>query len=578
MQEREDLSRQVMFSYRRTDSQGRSKVDFVERLRQELSTRFEIRSFQDIVDTYPGDDWRKAWREHLDAVADQERSGFGPTVVVIAGPEDMPKPDGGRDIVVEEIFEALRRPVMARRNKVVVLRFGGAGWDALKPALRARSSQAKEADIVTEIEALHQPLRLPETLLRTDISDAEWNVICAPIVRRVRAYFIEKLQKERSRTENWCNDVVSRLLVKNRDEEFPVQQQRSDLDRRIKQLVVDADKNAVVAVGPGGIGKTTQVAQSLKSLLDDGAMFYPILLSKEEIDDLDATLVARFGLKWLADGRATPVSLADEGLEWCKNKLCFITDSLERADEISKSATNLERLRGMAKLIVTCRPQAWKEARSTLRVSAEDVVELDQVTIVQVQQFLRIEDAGQVAERPYLRNPVFLDIARYLFKDATIDLGAGKLRTETDLLLKFRNFCLEPAERQKTYQDVANVRESCEAFLSDLAEHQLNSNRFEIDLSAFSPRHDLAISRLTSDRLYAIVERTGSEVARIRLRHDVIDAYNTARYFDGNAAKQMDAVRDYLFQYPGAPTLPPPAPKAPAPQAAAPADGKTAAR
>jgi cbb3-type cytochrome oxidase cytochrome c subunit len=47
-------------------------------------------------------------------------------------------------------------------------------------------------------------------------------------------------------------------------------------------------------------------------------------------------------------------------------------------------------------------------------------------------------------------------------------------------------------------------------------------------------------------------------------------------YLDGDANKQMDLIRDYLFQYPGEATLPPPAPPAPPVQpAATPAAGGT---
>ena len=155
------------------------------------------------------------------------------------------------------------------------------------------------------------------------------------------------------------------------------------------------------------MGKTTQVALSLQAVLEHPEVvpFFPVVLSNEEINDLDATLRKRLGLTWLSGDR--PVSLSDEGLQWFADKLCFVTDSLERTDSVEATARQLERLRGVAKLLITCRPEAWSKAADHLLVEKADVTVLGLIGDTDVQNYLGIARPADVASRPYLRNPVF---------------------------------------------------------------------------------------------------------------------------------------------------------------------------
>ena len=193
------------------------------------------------------------------------------------------------------------------------------------------------------------------------------------------------------------------------------------------------------------MGKTTQVALSLQAVLGrpEDVPFFPLVLSNEEINDLDATLRKRLGLTWLSGDR--PVSLSDEGLQWFADKLCFVTDSLERTDSVETTARQLERLRGVAKLLITCRPEAWSKAADHLLVEKGDVTVLGPIGDTDVQNYLGIADRPMSRAGPSAQSRLSR-YRRHLTRAGEAAFTGGRLASETELLDAFRAFGKRPPE------------------------------------------------------------------------------------------------------------------------------------
>ena len=501
---------QAMLSYRRTDKK------FAEALRVELKKVYDIDCFRDVDDEVPGYDWQNCWLQQLHSELHPLAPGLGPTVIVLATDAMLDlKPDG---VVVQENWEALTNP--ERENPFVVLQFGTRGWPRLKALLQEKAHSERVPDVVNKLDRFHRPDPFDVSLLRPDLTDQEWNQVCKPIVRNVRSYFLNILKKERSDTKDWAEAISKRPLV---IDEFSSQRSRIQLHGDISDLALTREKKAVIAVGAGGLGKTTQVALSLHKLLagSEELRFYPIVLSSDDVNHLDVTLRDRFRLTWLNSDRTT-VSLADEGLHEFADSLCFITDSLERADNVEKTARQLERLRGVAKLIVTSRPEAWSTAKASLLVDQSDVVELDEISDIDVQTVLDISKPEEVRDRPYLRNPVFLDIAIYLNRAGAVKFEGLKLPTETRLLDEFKAFNIKPGAGHPP-ADADELRWDYEKFLESLARKQLELDRFDVPLKDLKNEgHALAINHLGQGKFVII------DGMRIRLRHDLIDSHNIA--------------------------------------------------
>ncbi len=510
---------QALICYRRTDSA------FAEALRRRLQKHYTIDCFRDEEGHKYGSEWRPCWRQQLDFPVDRTLAAdLGPTIIVIATNAACdPRPDG--DIVVDEIWEALTPTDPARHNPIVVLQFGNRGWPELRNRLSEKARKMGRPGLMEHLDRLHQPRVFDPSLLTPDLSNRQWNDICRPIVISVRSYFLRKMIEERNATKDWAKDVLRHRLCQD-DNFAKFQQSRDALDKAVRTLAL-SNRKAVVAVAAGGLGKTMQVAQSLLASLDTNATpFFPIVLTNEDIKNLDQTLRQRFGLTWLDAGQ--PVSLPDEGLEWFLDKLCFVTDSLERADDVAATARQLHRLRPVSKLVVTTRPEAWSKAKDQLAVDAADVIDLSEIGDNDVATYLKLRSVEDVHQRPYLRNPVFLDIAAYLARQQPpeIRFDGSELSNESDLLDKFKAFSSRP-QQGRPAPEIDQARRENEKFLESLAQRQLVESRFDVSLSALRADHQSAIDYLTLNRPFAIV--TGvEEDKRIRLRHDVIDSHNLA--------------------------------------------------
>ena len=507
----------VLICYRRVDT------GLAQAVKTRLETSFNLKVFLDEDCHRPGYLWREMWKEQLYQAVDSDVApNLGPTVVVIATASACQPRDP--DIVVEEIWDALHPQKGITDVPIVLLRFGEEGWKELERRLVIRNNgHSGGRDPETIATQLHQP-EIFKSITSYD-NDREYietvlDTCCAFIVKSVRAYFIRRLVKERKQTLAWARRIVGRQLV-------PKQRfDRGEINKAINDLVSKPELRSVAFVGPGGTGKTTAVARALVEVLEvpDSKCFFPILLTDEDILDIDSALKRRLGLNWVSKDKV--ISLAEEGLHWFKDLICFVTDSLEHADDPKEAAQKLWRLLGTCKLVFTSRPGAWMAAHPVLaRTDTCEtppdarIIELTDLKSKMVADILDIK-GSDLASRPFLRNPVFLDICLYL---AAQEQGKTPSLpdTETALLDKMRKYCLEPNE------GLTNIErrlkgEANERLMKDLARCQIESGCFYVPREKIDGHSDLL--NILIDNANYIVEDDGM----IRLRHDIIDSHNIA--------------------------------------------------
>ena len=321
----------VLICYRRTN------YKFAQKLVEQLKNRFGIDSFLDENLHKEGYEWRPVWKGQLRTQVDPRLApGLGPTVIVIATEAAREKKQP-KDIVVEEIWEALNPEPPVTDIPVVILRFGSDGWPILEARLLEKFAEpelSRAIDPADLMRRLHQPRSLPPDWVSATLGENEWLAICRPIVTNVRAYFLRTLSTERESTKAWCQMILERTLAGSDHDFLSIQPSRVTIDKAIQAFAASEDGHALAVVGSGGLGKTTQVARSVLTAIESNqSTFFPVLVSNEELTRLDYSLRKRLGVTWAS--QTSPLSLSDEGLYWFRNKLCFITDSLERADEVT---------------------------------------------------------------------------------------------------------------------------------------------------------------------------------------------------------------------------------------------------
>ena len=185
----------------------------------------------------------------------------------------------------------------------------------------------------------------------------------------------------------------------------------------------------------------------------------------------------------------------------------------------------MERLRGIAKLLITSRPEAWAAAKGALAVGDGETYTLEKISEREVENTLRLF-GNKIPTRPYLCNPVFLDIAISLSREPELKLDAG-LETETALLDRFKKLSIEPAPNQ-VRPEAEHQRKQLRQSLGLLAKSQIDLGKFNVPLRMFLDRQlDGAITYLDEKGKFVITEGFGPDKT-VRLRHDVVDAHNIA--------------------------------------------------
>ena len=158
----------------------------------------------------------------------------------------------------------------ARRNHLVVLKFGTKGWVELSRRLEEKGRAEGRPDVVKRIDNRpHRPGVLDASLLlQPELTDRQWNEICRPIVVSVRSYFLDILRKSGlPRSNGRTGSCRTGSLPPPAATCSPGRALASISTGRSVGSPARPEKRAVVAVGPGGVGKTTQVALSLQAVL-----------------------------------------------------------------------------------------------------------------------------------------------------------------------------------------------------------------------------------------------------------------------------------------------------------------------
>lgn len=305
---------------------------------------------------------------------------------------------------------------------------------------------------------------------------------------------------------------------------------RSDDQRRV--FDPDAPRGRAL-IAHGGSGKSVLIASTLRAL-EQRPGIYPVVVTPESLNDQDmAKLLASLGVhdpSWLAScvgGWRNAACTRQQEL-----RLLFVVDGLDRVSPRDPSVARwLKLLSDAAPTLVGCRPEVWDDFYAT-RVSIE-ALPVEPLDVVRVKEILLAEHLpfAQQTSTPLLCVPLFLDIALELGKS----WGSAPTTQSAFLSAAVDAVVAEPVPRAVPYREL----------LDKLARIQLRDLRFEVDiadvLDGEGNRLDVALDQLRKTGLLAF--RSGRDgTTRLRLRHDLLDAYVVARLLtDADDAPQLRA-------------------------------------
>lgn len=521
----------VLISYRREDE------SFAEQLAGQLLDRFGISAFIDKKSHPPGYPWQQQW---LDALrrkpAPEENSTIGPGVIVLAtAAMEGDRPD--QDQVVREIADAVLCSSAEHGIPIAPLRFHAAGFKALSE----RVSNACNNDI---LGARHWPEPLYDIGYQDParITPEDWDRICFQVARVARASMLRRLQFLRNETLAWANGVgkrfFSQLDLSSASKEFAeirIMLERAEAETEAPQLAI---------VGQGGTGKTAQLAQAVKRVCSrPNSRLFPVLLTTDELEHGPGSIKHKLGL-----GPSDDLSAIEELHSWAQGRLLFVVDSLERSANLSNVLTSLTGLQEKAVgILITCRSSVWRQtANEALKLSEKQVLQVSNIGDDFIAKALE-RPIHFVAEHPFLRQALFVDIAAHLLSETRLSNAQKEraLRSQTALLDELQRWATETDNRA---QDRESLTPSALKLLSELARQQLRERGFSISpASLFSasggirrPADD-AYEHLRDQRPYLLEESMHGD-AVVRLRHDSIDANNVARLL----IEEPDAFLDVL--------------------------------
>jgi len=519
-----DRTYDVLISYRHRDSV------FAAELARRLREDHGLRVFLDAKAHEPGYDWRTFWTEALRTIPEPELDpGVGPGVLVLATQALLEARD--EDVVVQEIGAALGvASATGRTVPIHVLRFDVAGYEELKRRVHRKLGwDAASNHEVRGLEGL--PVGEPDRL-----TAQEWARIGVAAARVARVALLRRLEELREEALIWGRRVLEGCLTRV-DFGGASGALRAAGDR-IREDARESRRQQVALVGAGGFGKSVTLAHLLEQRCGDRlSRLFPVLLAAEEVDHGVQAVRRKLGLG--SSDEAEPLSELEALSSY--GRVVFVTDSLERADSVSRAAASLAQLRDAGGLWITTRPAAWEEANRTLQFDAADVFLAAELDTEYVAKELG-KDGKFVRDRPYLQQALYLDLAAYMLGSADVP-GAGRekmLSTSTALLDAFRGWALtvddSAAEREVLANSVAQL-------VQRLARRQTERLAFEIERDALlapdervDAAFDEALEHLIRTRPFLVEDRRpgGSSTRSVlRLRHDVIDAHNVVRVAQG---------------------------------------------
>lgn len=529
-----DSTYDVVICYRSNEYGGLGEA-FEKRLSE---APYALRVFRDATGFTHGTDWMAQLRAVLHTASDRRFPGIGPTLVVLATPpgekEQKVQADPNEpDVMCVEIDLSLPpydSDSGVSEIPIIVVPFGASGLEFLNEQVERRHSRKAN---LAERHRWREPFPESWALNPEEIDEGDrWSKICGPIVGTVRRYFGLKLREQQKVALEWATRILGQRLSGDAiNRKIENQRDRTNVAKAIRDLVGTRDRLAAVVVyGPGGVGKSALVAQCLREAIEEHpSTFFPIIMPDVTAVGMQEHLRQVLGVHWL--GSDDSLSLDDEGLHRFHGQICFITDSLEHADDVRKTGMAIERLRGQGKLIATTRADAWMEVQALTSIpetSAYRLGDLDEDYVAELFGRSRLS-----AKNDFLRRLVFTDIAFFLNEDSR---NISEWRHQSDLLHALFKHVIDPGPGESCPEP---VRERRRELLRKLANQQLKYKRFDVDEDHVldASRHIKAeFEWLKDNKSIAVVEGVGPK-KRLRLRHDVVDSYNIATVVRGDAAE-----------------------------------------
>lgn len=506
----------VLLSYRRTDQA------FAVQLAERLHQHYDVAAFIDEKGHEAGHDWQSYWHEALRGKPNPKLDpNIGPGVVVLTTDAILEPKDN--DHVVREIADALAAHSDDHVIPIAALTFSRPGY----AELRRRLGTLAGYDALSNLHHPHIPAGIP-VAHPDQISQKEWDAVCEAVVRVARAATLRRLRQLRKQTADWAQQILGNFFTKL--DLSGANDEIRQLHASVRAAAEKGGRHQLAIVGPGGVGKTAQLARVLHDICTDSAnRLFPILLQAHEVEEGITAVRRKLGLGPNVD--AEPLSNVTDIYAWGQARLVFVTDSLERADNIDKAAATLNQLQETAGLFVTCRPEGWEKANAILQFSSErdSILTIGEIGDKRVAELLAV-DRNFVIARPFLRQALFIDIAAYLLDENHFDGERKKraLECTTALLDELRRWAVEGDARSDEFED---FKEPALFLLQRIANEQIRLRRFAIDKSSVisdDPRDKQIYNHLRDKHSYIIEESIDGQHT-VRLRHDVIDSDAIAR-------------------------------------------------
>lgn len=297
---------------------------------------------------------------------------------------------------------------------------------------------------------------------------------------------------------------------------------RGEFWRRTKAgyLPVSSDHHDTqwALVAPGGSGKSVLIALHLQELRLHRDR-YPVILDRAVLRGGKNAVSRLLGAR---QAEELPVYLGKlRALHGARVTLAIDSlDGLGAADELDQIADLLVFLSGHASIIVGCRPEVWK-SKFASRLSFE-VRTISELSDDVVDSFLSNVPV-QLRQLRILRIPFFLS---YVLEHTAV------LNNEVASESKFLTRIWDQAARTEKGGQTRSSNKP--ELLRKLARLQLLQNRFDVPIHEFlqalgsSADNDLDREEL---RRVGLLQETEAhaEGGRVRLRHDLLDAFNVAQ-------------------------------------------------
>lgn len=512
-----DRTYDILISYRKTNA------EFVEALVQRLND-YDVRCFYDSKAQTNGWMWKNFWAAALRRKPNKKLDPVsGPGVIVIATEAMLEEKD--EDHVVREIREAFDQTINGQHEiPITLLCFSRDGTEELQ----------RRIGLDYDLGERHYPRMFDGVAIKDPdtISEDTWCEICRAAIHVSRGTTTRRLQKLREEARAWAKSVLMTIWS---TEDFSTNtDSASSIRNALNQSIANREISRLAIVGPGGFGKTKQLARTLVYLLDENPnLFFPVIVNPQDLKDGAGMLRKKLGLG--SDPWNEPLSLVEGAYAWAQGHIFFIIDSLERFDQVKAAANELRVLNTSATICITSRPETWGAVEDILAFKDEEIVRTCEINSETAAKLLGIEYGEFARQRSYLRQPVFLDMAIHLLRtdDLNKNIKAIAVESKTALLDALTRWACDQDGGSVDAQHEINTRNE---LLRGIAKIQVEQSRFDIARSkllevdsSLAKERDKALEYLTAIRPLIIEFKNADGEIRLRLRHDIVDSHNISR-------------------------------------------------